>query len=289
MAAMIETMTHNSSATNMISIQNSPDTGGFSYIECFPLVSIITVTLNSANLLKKTISSVIEQTYPNIEFIIIDGGSNDSTHRYIKENKNHISYYKSEKDNGIYDAMNKGIAQAKGQYLQFLNAGDYYCSEASLKKLIEVSNNDYDILYGDILLKHEKRSLRRHHKAMQFNLQNLKQFGTGVLCHQAMLVKRAIAVPYNCRYKFKAELNWYFDLIENDPPPTVFHLKKPFVVYSLGGTGYKNFINNRLEWYKLLIYRFGPKTVFNHKFIKFILTDFSNRYHLLGKIKQYLT
>jgi glycosyltransferase involved in cell wall biosynthesis len=253
-----------------------------------PLVSIITVTLNSGPLLKKTILSVIEQTYPRIEFIIIDGGSTDSTFRLIRENRQNISYFKSEKDNGIYDAMNKGLLQSKGEYVQFLNAGEYYCNIRSLSDILNSAGNEYDIIYGDIFLKDKKRSLMRHHKAMHFSLNNLKQFGTGVLCHQAMLVRRNIAVPYNCNYKYKAELNWYFDLAQRNPPPSVYHLKKPFVVYSLGGAGYNNFLHNRIEWYKLLASRFGIKTVINHKFIKFVMKDFSNRYHFIDVIKHYL-
>ncbi len=85
-----------------------------------PLVTVITVVLNGMGYLEKTIQSVINQTYPNVEYIIIDGGSTDGTLDIIKKYEDQISYWVSEQDNGIYDAMNKGIDVATGDYIQFL-------------------------------------------------------------------------------------------------------------------------------------------------------------------------
>jgi len=99
-----------------------------------PLVSVITVSYNAVNTIEKTIQSVLEQSYENIEFIIIDGGSTDGTVDIIKKYKSDISYWVSEKDNGIYEAMNKGISLAKGEFIGILNADDFY-----LKKAIELS------------------------------------------------------------------------------------------------------------------------------------------------------
>ncbi len=91
-----------------------------------PLISIITVVFNGEKYLAQTIESVINQTYQNIEYIIIDGGSTDGTHDIVERYKKHISYFVSEPDEGLYDAMNKGIALAKGQLIGMINSDDWY-------------------------------------------------------------------------------------------------------------------------------------------------------------------
>ncbi len=244
-----------------------------------PTVSIITVTYNAAEDLEKTIQSVIEQTYKNIEFIIIDGNSSDQTRWIIEKFSEGIDKIVSEPDNGIYDAMNKGISLASGKYLHFLNAGDYFCNENSLELLLESAGCEYDVIYGDIMLV-QVDGRERHHKAMEFTLSNLMKFGTGVLCHQAMLVSRDIASLYAVKYTYKGELNWYFDIFENKKEVSFFHHDEPFVYYFLGGIGHKNFIRNRIEWYTVLLRRFGLNSVINSQFIKFIYNDFRNRYVL---------
>ena len=110
------------------------------------------------------------------------------------------------------------------------------------------------------------------------SLENLKSFDTGVLCHQAVMVKRKIAPKYDSRYTYKGELNWYFDIFKNKPDLSCFHHEVPFVYYFLGGKGYQDFLRNRVEWYKLLIRRFGIRSVLNRHFLKFIARDFQNRY-----------
>ncbi|NOQ29775.1 MAG: glycosyltransferase [Helicobacteraceae bacterium] len=112
-----------------------------------PLISIITVVFNGKKFLERTIKSVLSQTHPNIEYIIIDGGSTDGTVDIIKKYDKSISYWVSEKDNGIYDAMNKGLKVATGKYIGILNADDYYAPNAvelSLEKLAE-TNTDYSV------------------------------------------------------------------------------------------------------------------------------------------------
>ena len=91
-----------------------------------PLVSIITVVLNGESHLEHTINSVLCQTYENLEYIIIDGGSSDGTQDIIRKYQDKIDYWISESDDGIYDAMNKGILQAKGELIGILNSDDWY-------------------------------------------------------------------------------------------------------------------------------------------------------------------
>ncbi|HDY89306.1 MAG TPA: glycosyltransferase, partial [bacterium] len=116
------------------------------------MLSIITVTYNAEACLEKTIQSVINQTYKNIEYIIIDGGSSDKTLSIIKKYKKYIKYCISEPDKGIYDAMNKGIKIAKGDYINFLNAGDFYYENNVLSYLFDNLDKSVDLLYGDSYL-----------------------------------------------------------------------------------------------------------------------------------------
>ena len=117
-----------------------------------PKISVITVCYNAAHLLRKTIESVIEQSYERIEYIIVDGGSSDLTKSIVFEFQKKIDLFISEPDDGIYDAMNKGIKNATGDLIIFLNAGDHYISSNALKYAVTKMNfQNADIFYGRIL------------------------------------------------------------------------------------------------------------------------------------------
>ena len=249
----------------------------------YPRISIITVCYNAERQLKETIKSVVNQTYKNIEYIVIDGASLDGTTELLKKYGSSINYWVSEPDNGIYDAMNKGLSVSTGDYVQFLNAGDLFYKKNSLEVFICAANTHHDLIYGDIMLVGVNGTFQRHHVAKDFTLEKLKMFGTGVLCHQAMLVHRTIAPMFNTKYKYKGELNWYFDILSRKSDLSYFHYDQPLVFYFLGGIGYKNFFYNRLEWYILLCSRFGIRSVINRQFIYFIYNDFKNRYIKLKK------
>jgi acetyltransferase-like isoleucine patch superfamily enzyme len=113
-----------------------------------PLVSIITVTFNADRTLPKTIESIKQQTYSNIEYIIIDGGSTDATIQIIKDNSKYISKWISEKDSGIADAWNKGIKLSSGEIIGLLNAGDYYSTETIEKVVQTFLNTGFSAIYG---------------------------------------------------------------------------------------------------------------------------------------------
>ena len=123
-----------------------------------PRISVITVVFNSNKLIRKTIESVLFQTYDNVEFIIIDGASTDGTIEIIKEFDNYVDKWHSEDDSGIYDAMNKGIKTASGEYLMFLNAGDIFSNKDVLSLVADdiVLNGYPEILYGDTNILNEK-------------------------------------------------------------------------------------------------------------------------------------
>ena len=117
----------------------------------YPKVSIITVVYNGIEFLEETIKSVIAQTYPNIEYIIVDGGSKDGTLDIIKKYEAHISKWISEPDKGIYDAMNKGIDLATGDWQNFLNAGDSFVDNNVLEKIFTTNLENITLVYGDII------------------------------------------------------------------------------------------------------------------------------------------
>lgn len=114
-------------------------------------VSVITVCYNASSVIEKTILSVLGQTYPNVEYIIIDGFSTDGTKEIIKKYEKRIAKIVSEPDKGIYDAMNKGINIASGEWVHFLNAGDIYHDNNVLEKFIPLIDNKTQIAYGDTM------------------------------------------------------------------------------------------------------------------------------------------
>lgn len=124
-------------------------------------LSIITVNLNNRDGLQKTIDSVVAQTFKEFEWIVIDGGSSDGSKELIEQFADHIAYWVSEPDKGIYNAMNKGIKVAKGEYLLFLNSGDFFYERMSLEKVVK-AGLDADVVYGYLLV--DKGVEREVHK-----------------------------------------------------------------------------------------------------------------------------
>jgi glycosyltransferase involved in cell wall biosynthesis len=114
-----------------------------------PKLSIVTINYNNSHGLQQTIDAVINQSFNSYEYIVIDGGSSDDSKTIIEKYADKISYWVSEKDNGVYHAMNKGIAKANGEYVLFLNSGDYFITNTILEKIFAEKNTE-DILYGDV-------------------------------------------------------------------------------------------------------------------------------------------
>jgi glycosyltransferase involved in cell wall biosynthesis len=180
-----------------------------------PLVTIITVVFNSKEFLEGTITSILQQSYKNIEFIIIDGGSTDGTIDIIKKYSSQIAYWSSEPDKGIYDAMNKGIAASKGDYLWFINSGDQIYSADTLEKTIEVSEKCADVYYGETEIVDEsgdKLRMRRH-KAPE--VLTWKSFRTGMMVsHQSIIVRKNLTPLYDLKYKVSADIDWCLKILK---------------------------------------------------------------------------
>ncbi len=177
-----------------------------------PVFSIITVTFNAAQWLEKTIEAILEQTYPHIEYILIDGGSTDGTPEILQKYKDRISYQISEPDKGIYDAMNKGIRAATGDYLWFINAGDIPEEKETIEKIIASLPEDEewpDILYGETCTINAEGTVTGARRLKAPAVLSWRSFRMGMLvCHQSFLVKRTLAPEYDLQYRLSADFDW---------------------------------------------------------------------------------
>lgn len=176
-------------------------------------ISIITVCFNCEGLIERTIKSVIDQMYPNIQYIIIDGGSTDNTLNVIEKYKNKIEVTLSEEDDGIYDAMNKGLEYATGDLIYFLNAGDYLCNNNVLQNVIERlnANSDSDIIYGDYIYYSDNGEQR----CSGYRADILDLFCKGI-CHQTVFAKKSTFMKcgkFNTNYKIYADFDWILRVI----------------------------------------------------------------------------
>ena len=172
-------------------------------------ISIITVTYNAEATIERTLESVAQQTYPDVEHLIIDGASKDRTleitHRYP-----HAIVY-SEPDKGLYDAMNKGLKRATGDFLCFLNAGDKLHSQETLAHIASsVSDGSpIGVLYGDTHIVDNEGTFIRNRRLTPPEHLTWRSFKQGMLvCHQAFYINRQIALPYDTTYRFSADFDW---------------------------------------------------------------------------------
>ena len=181
-----------------------------------PKISIITVCYNAAKTIEKTLVSVQQQDYPNIEHLIIDGQSTDETLSIVAKYP-HISAVYSQSDKGIYDAMNKGIARATGDYLWFLHADDQIYAADTLRLAMQEHQNE-DFIYGKAMLINEEgqeRPLEERKAHPDRHSLSWKTLKNGmVICHQAMLVKRKLAPLYNLEYHLVGDLDWVIYILK---------------------------------------------------------------------------
>jgi glycosyltransferase involved in cell wall biosynthesis len=174
------------------------------------LFSIITVVLNREQFLQETISSIAKQTCKDFEYIIIDGGSNDNTLNIIKNNSNLIDYWVSEKDQGLYDAFNKGMSVAKGEYIGIINSDDVYTPDAlSIIKKYILQNNNTDFIFG---------SVKKHWGILHgYKPQKIKYSWGFYSSHSTgFFIKRESAKKvgiYNTKYKYHADYDYFYRMI----------------------------------------------------------------------------
>lgn len=178
--------------------------------EHYPLISIVTVSFNAVNYIEETIKSVINQTYPNIEYIVIDGGSTDGTIDIIKKYSDKITIWVSEPDKGIYDAMNKGIKKATGEWINFMNCGDTFYKSTTIEEVFQKANFNSDIIYGNtnlLLLTGEYIQ-----KGEVVSYEEYMPFG-----HQASFSRTSLMKQYEFdrKYKICADRNFFYTAYQN--------------------------------------------------------------------------
>ena len=234
-----------------------------------PLISIITVVYNSEAYIEKTIQAIINQSYPHTEYIIIDGASTDKTLEIIKKYNKYINYWKSEKDNGIYDAMNKAIKIATGDYIWFINAGDEIYSLSILNNIFRSKTRLADIYYGEteiINYKGQTVGMRRHKTPNNLNWRSFK-FGMKI-CHQSVIVRKKIALPYNLQYLYSADFDWLIRVVRKSR--SVVNTKLILSKFMDGGKTKKTIIPGLKERFKIMAKYYGIiPTIFNHFIIAF--------------------
>lgn len=175
-------------------------------------ISIITVVYNGENLLEGTIQSVLQQTYPHIEYIVVDGQSKDGTLAIIHRYADKISTWISEPDKGLYDAMNKSLDLATGDFVWFMNAGDRIFAPDTVEKMVTKYTPETDILYGEVMLVNDARKhIGTRSKLTTQKLPNQLNFNSlqkgMVVCHQGFLPRRSIAQKY-ISGNLAADIDW---------------------------------------------------------------------------------
>lgn len=176
-----------------------------------PLFSIITICYNAEATLERTIQSVLAQTYPNVEYIVVDGASKDNTLAIINRYRPQLSKVVSEPDKGLYDAMNKGIGLATGDYLCFLNAGDTFLSDNTLQEIADTLPADKrpDVIYGETALVDAEGHFVRMRRLQAPEVLTWRSFRQGMLvCHQAFFARRELVPLYDLQYRFSADFDW---------------------------------------------------------------------------------
>lgn len=180
-----------------------------------PVISIITVVLNRVQEIEYTLSSICEQTFLDKEYIVIDGGSEDGTLSKIEEYKSCIDVLVSEKDRGIYHAMNKALAMAQGEYVLFINGGDSLHDEKTLENIFQpnIIKTKPDIIYGEcMIIDRDRKKIETRSQLTQRPLPekpNLYSFKKGTnISHQSFIVKRDITQNFQETYKWASDIDW---------------------------------------------------------------------------------
>ena len=232
-----------------------------------PLLSIITVVYNGAYYLSGTIGSVLAQTYPHIEYIIVDGASTDHTLTIIKlaEIANDkllnakMLRWVSEPDGGLYDAMNKGLRMATGDFVWFLNAGDEIFEAKTVEKMMLKCTPEMDVLYGEAML----ASFTRRHLGTRSDLTTQKlpvsltweslRMGMAV-CHQAFVVRRSISPPY-IENNLAADIDWVIEVLKKSRKNV--HTQLVLAEYLVGGISKQKHRQSLKDRYEVLKKHYG--------------------------------
>ncbi len=235
-----------------------------------PLVSVITVVYNSKKYIENTINSVVSQKYQNIEYIVVDGASTDGTLDIIKAKQEHISTLISEPDKGLYDAMNKAIKIAKGDYLWFINSGDEIYSDSVLCEIFDqIGKNTSlpDLIYGETEIINENREalgMRRHQAPKKLTWKSLR-FGMKV-CHQSVIVKRELSNLYNTKYRYSSDFDWLIKVLKKSE--NIYNSKLTLSKFMEGGISSQSLLPSLKERFAIMSRYYGfISTTFIHFYL----------------------
>lgn len=212
-----------------------------------PVVSVITVVRNDKEHIESTIKSLFAQDYPNIEYIVIDGASTDGTYEILNRYRDRIDILISEPDNGIYDAMNKGVMLAKGDYVGFLNSGDEYANSKVISTIFAKLDNNVDVIYGDSIEMSEKGE--KYIKAAEFSVMEYSP----AYRHGSSFVKREIQKKYMFKVENKKlgySLDWdsIYSIYKDEH--SFYYCKGVIEKYQQEGISSNGYMN---AWYNYLI------------------------------------
>lgn len=238
-----------------------------------PTLSVITIVYNNVKDIERTMRSVLDQTYTNIEYIVIDGASTDGTLQIIEKYKTKLAILLSEKDRGIYDAMNKGLALATGDYVLFMNSGDEIYSNETVAQVFDSAPSG-DIYYGETEMFNENwESLgqRRHRAPKHFDWKSFK-FGMNI-SHQAIYVKRSLTAPYNLNFKYSSDIDWIIKAAKKSS--NIVNTNIYVAKYLVGGMSKQKHWESLKERFCIFTNYYGLiPNLFNHIFIALSLAQY---------------
>ena len=223
-----------------------------------PIISVITVVLNDRQHIESTIKSVLHQTYPHIEYIIIDGGSTDGTCEIIENYAGKISAFVSGSDDGIYDAMNKGLTIATGNYVLFLNSGDMLYENDTVKRIFSLG--EADIYFGDTAFYDQQGKFiglrsKISTRALPEKL-TYRNFLMGMpVSHQAFIVKKELAPEFDNSYNCSADADWCIKCLKSGR--IVTNTRLVISRYLVGGHSHRHPVKCWVERFKISIIHFG--------------------------------
>jgi glycosyltransferase involved in cell wall biosynthesis len=224
-----------------------------------PFLSIITVVYNNLPGLVHTFESIKSQTYADYEWIVIDGGSTDGTKEWLSDLFFDRMQYISENDAGLYDAMNKGLSRATGDFVWFMNSGDSIYAIDTLTFIKKHSQNQ-DVLYGETMLVDDSYNTIgiRSEKTTRVLPKKMSRFSMikgMVVCHQSFIPRRSIAPMYDLTYRFSADIDWVISCLEK--AKNIYNCEVILSNYLVGGLSAQNQKIGWKERWKIYVAHYG--------------------------------
>ncbi len=231
-----------------------------------PLISIVTVTYNASATIVPTLHSVRSQTFNNFEHLIVDGASTDDTLMLARREGRSDLRIISEPDQGLYDAMNKGLRATRGKYILFLNSGDAFADPDTLQAYADTAALGPDIIYADTLIVDADRNVIGPRHLSAPDILTFESFSHGMLiCHQAFMVRKNLAPTYNTAYRYSADYDWTVRCIARATPSQCVNLHRNAIHYLADGLTNNNHTASLAERFKIMCHHYGTiKTVKRH-------------------------